>query len=862
MKLPFSLSTGTDTKIKTEKLNSSKISPSSSLKKSNSSLHIQKVIKDIKKYLPAQAPLKDFIFQNNLEAFQNFNFFKGLQTASEVFGYKVFLSVDEFRSFYKEGRIREDVLEKIISDRKGAEHVRTWKEKLLYGKFANSIHPRIGSLKSHWNDEGKFSLDSMVHPLLFRMICSYLDQGISIWNFPLWNDGFLLSVKEMESKSFTSFFKTARPRKFLLEGNYKIEDLLKIVVGDEAYYEQYLFDQQFAHQGWSGMVSVIESHPETLMDRKKITLEDIIILELLLEIDVIDEHLGTDWKPLASRVIDKPLDLFTNINDSELQDAYIIWQEAFEWTYYNEVLAGLIAKRPAQKVNNELSFQAMFCIDDREASFRDYLERTDEKCETFSTPGFFNVEFYFQPEQGKAFTKLCPAPVTPKYLIKEEGTTGKRAKDPHLSHHTFLSIGWFISQVMGYFAVIELAMNIFKPSMGAATTTSFNHMNKFSKLSIQNTDLNDVVNGLQVGFTIEEMATRVEGLLRSIGLLEKFAPIIYTVGHGASSANNPFYATMDCGACSCRPGSVNARAFCFMANHPKVREILFANGINIPKETQFLGGLHDTTRDEILFYDENLLSAENTKNHKKNLSVFTKALQLNSKERSRRFELVNTKQKPEKIHRQILIRSISLFEPRPELDHATNALTIIAKRDLTKNLFLDRRALMNSYDYKSDPDGKHLLGVMKPVAPVCGGINLSYYFSRVDNQKLGAGTKLPHNVMGLFGVANGIDGDLRPGLPKQMIESHDPVRQMVIVEHFPEVVLEVVKSLPTYEWYLNEWMHLVALNPETKELSLFKDGAFSVIQPLKQHIDTISDMMPVFESTDSQKNIPVHIVSR
>ena len=28
---------------------------------------------------------------------------------------------------------------------------------------------------------------------------------------------------------------------------------------------------------------------------------------------------------------------------------------------------------------------------------------------------------------------------------------------------------------------------------------------------------------------------------------------------------------------------------------------------------------------------------------------------------------------------------------------------------------------------------------------------------------MGAGTKLPHNVMGLIGVANSSDGDLRPG---------------------------------------------------------------------------------------------------
>ena len=114
---------------------------------------------------------------------------------------------------------------------------------------------------------------------------------------------------------------------------------------------------------------------------------------------------------------------------------------------------------------------------------------------------------------------------------------------------------------------------------------------------------------------------------------------------------------------------------------------------------------------------------------------------------------------------------------------------------------------MNSYDYKTDLEGNLLFGIMKPIGPVCGGINLEYFFSRVDNQKLGAGTKLPHNVMGLFGVANGTDGDLRPGLPQQMIEIHDPVRLLVIVEHYPEIVLKTIqKAAEVNEWYINDWI--------------------------------------------------------
>ena len=115
--------------------------------------------------------------------------------------------------------------------------------------------------------------------------------------------------------------------------------------------------------------------------------------------------------------------------------------------------------------------------------------------------------------------------------------------------------------------------------------------------------------------------------------------------------------------------------------------------------------------------------------------------------------------------------------------------------------------------------------------------------------------------MGLIGVANGIDGDLRPGLPNQMVESHDPVRQLVVVEHFPEVVLETIKKLPNYEWYLNNWMHIVALNPETGVPFVFIDGAFIPYEPLTKKIDTITDLTAMLENSDSMENIPVYLIS-
>jgi uncharacterized protein YbcC (UPF0753/DUF2309 family) len=369
---------------------------------------------------------------------------------------------------------------------------------------------------------------------------------------------------------------------------------------------------------------------------------------------------------------------------------------------------------------------------------------------------------------------------------------------------------------------------------------------------------------------VEEMTARVLSLLSSIGLKKDFAPIVYLVAHGSSSANNPHHGAHDCGACSGRPGAVNARVVATMANHAGVRDSLKKAGIEIPASTQFVGALHDTAADEIGFYDIEHLSADNTKLHAKNVHSFERALDLNAKERSRRFASIDTKAHISKVRQAIKDRSVSLFEPRPELGHGTNALCVVGKRALTKNLFLDRRAFMNSYDYKTDLEGKFLANIMKPLGPVCGGINLEYYFSRVDNYKLGAGTKLPHNVVGLFGVANSSDGDLRPGLPWQMVEVHDPVRLLIIAEHFPEVVLNAIKTTPDmYEWFINEWVHLAVINPETHDLYYFKQGAFTPYKVITTQLPSFNDLHQLIENAlpmrtnqlpeATQENLPVYL---
>jgi uncharacterized protein YbcC (UPF0753/DUF2309 family) len=832
------------------------------------------LLHDLKHYLPSQTPIKDFIHHNTLHAFQDMKFYDAIFRASKIFSYQVTLELDDYRGLFRQGRIREDVLQRILEERKGnnPEIQELWAYRLMHKAYDLHIEPRIGRVRANWKKAYRLNLDNLVQPLLFRIVGSYLDQGVAIRHFPQVDKGFLEALRELERNSFSSFFKTERARKLLLDPQCSIEGLLDTLVGDERFYEEYLFDQQFSHHGWSGMVATVEDLPHTLLYPKKISLRDFILFELILEIDALEAELGRHWKPLCHTVTLEHEGLFDPVPVTELQEVFMIWQDAFEWSYYDEVLTGLALSSAQAKEKTAPAFQAIFCIDERECSLRRHIEYVAPECETLGAPGFFGVEFYFLPENGKFYEKLCPAPVTPRYLVKEVDVQGVQKHETLYSKHAHKALGgFFYALFFGFWAGIKLALDLFRPKMSPAISNAFGHMDQHSRLIIENTDPADQENGLQIGFTLSEMADRVEGLLRNTGLIQNFAPLIYLISHGSSSANNPHHGAHDCGACSGRPGATNSRVFCMMANHPKVRELLAGRGIAIPDQTQFVPAMHDTASDLMGYYDESVLTPANRQRHEVVRQQFEQALDLNAKERSRRFASIDTDQDIRKVRRAIEARSVSFFEPRPELGHGTNALCIVGRRALTKTLFLDRRAFMNSYDYRTDSEGKLLLGVIKPLPVVCGGINLEYYFSRVDNQKFGAGTKLPHNVTGLIGVTNSSDGDLRPGLPLQMIEVHDPVRLLMIVEHYPAVVLQTIQTLPeVYEWFGHEWVHLIAMEPETGAFYYFKDHAFHRYAPKTHTVPEIEDLHRFFEEAKpmetnhildaTKENLPVHLL--
>ncbi|MGL6268699.1 MAG: putative inorganic carbon transporter subunit DabA, partial [Chitinophagaceae bacterium] len=312
---------------------------------------VHKILHQLKHYLPSQTPLKDFIHHNSLHAFQDLKFYDAIFRASKIFGYQATLPLTDFRKLYEIGRINDGILYRVIEKRYGIENMALWKEKVISGSYDEHNEQRIGKLRCHWKKKCQLDLDNLVQPILFRLLSNYLDQGIAIFSFPVGNTGFLNALRILEKNSFTSLFKTQRARELFLREDISIDVLLQIVVGDESYFEQYLFDQQFSHRGWSGMVATIEEHPASLFSRKEISLHDLVLFELLLEIDNLEEALGKDWLPLSECIKQEPMEIFAEVPKTELQEVLRIWQDAFEWSYYDEILAGIIQLNEHKKRN-------------------------------------------------------------------------------------------------------------------------------------------------------------------------------------------------------------------------------------------------------------------------------------------------------------------------------------------------------------------------------------------------------------------------------------------------------------------------------------------------------------------------------
>jgi len=335
----------------------------------------------------------------------------------------------------------------------------------------------------------------------------------------------------------------------------------------------------------------------------------------------------------------------------------------------------------------------------------------------------------------------------------------------------------------------------------------------------------------RIGFTLDEQVTYVGSALRAIGLVDNFSRFVLLVGHGSASENNPYESALDCGACGGNHGLVSGRVLAQMANKPQVRRQLAKQGINIPDDTTFIPAFHNTTTDEISLHDMDLVPSSHLIYIDRLNTGLTAAARLCATERVPSLEIHPDKElKPAIAFRNAQRNSMDWSQVRPEWGLSRNAYFVIGRRNLTQSFGLDGRAFLHSYDYRVDPKGRLLATIMTGPLVVGQWINMEHYFSAVDNQRFGSGSKVNHNVAGRFGVMSGNLSDLRTGLPSQTVLKdglpyHEPIRLITLVEapfdHAKQVFDSVVAAKNLVK---NGWIRMLIVDPETHNVSLYERG--------------------------------------
>lgn len=765
---------------------------------------------------------------------------------------------------------------------------------LPLAKPARAVRHRDGLLAATGEDS-----DALVNELLVRFCAAFVDQGFSHWKLPARELGFFhafCSVYGEPAGPPSAWLKPLAAELKRLQAEAmspleSIEESLGILGVEPEAWREYITASVIALRGWASLLWHMEvrsdrvphpAPPGTLVEfvavrllLERLALQSIAAAQLgfhdclshlparlrvetsrtpesvaesrAFQVFQLAQVLGWTAKRLCQLSHSAWAELVAEIESFSSLERRRLFHLAFERRYRVEALDALSihTRQTKQRVDNP-RFQATFCIDAREESFRRHLEEIAPDVETFGLAGFYGVAMYFKGVADAHYSALCPIVVRPQHWVVEdvvyslEEAHRRRAKTRkaigaathqlHARSRSFLG-GALLTAGLGVLASAPLVARVLFPRLTARirrTAGTLVAPPNITRLRLERIADRPSPDDEGIGFSIEEMANIGERMLRDIGLTSGFARLVIFFGHGSSCLNNPHKSAYDCGACTGNAGGANARALAAMLNDPRVREIIASRGLSIPKHTIFLGGLHNTCADSLTFYDLDLLPKSHLKDFEHARDALEKACERNAHERCRRFDSAPLDISLAGARRHVEGRSEDLAQTRPEFGNASNAMCLVGRRERFRGLYLDRRAFQQSYNpIADDAQASILQRILSAVVPVCSGINLQYYFSYVDSTGWGSGTKLPHNVTSLLGVMDGAASDLRAGLPWQGVEIHEPMRLVFVLETKPHQIERIMDSVPVVGRILrNSWAQLVLLDPHSNELLVYRHGKY------------------------------------
>lgn len=487
---------------------------------------------------------------------------------------------------------------------------------------------------------------------------------------------------------------------------------------------------------------------------------------------------------------------------------------AVEINHRNGILNRLSTEAPTT-ATRKLA-QMVFCIDVRSERMRRNLESHSAEIETYGFAGFFGMPIEYVRLGDSHGDGNVPALIEPSFKLHEGVADGHCHREAQINDARRRERLWqtlwrsFQKSAFGCFSFVETTGLMYSSKLVASTLSGLDRFRSDTTRPAAEGSTGPSLHRLECqGWTLSRRADLAESMLRNLSLTDGFARLVVFCGHASATKNNPLSAGLDCGACGGHSGEPNARFAALLLNQADIRAALAQRGVEIPTDTVFLAALHNTTTDEVQFFDVDTVPVS----HQGDVEELVEyARSASTSVRSERIRAEGNANESALLH-----RATDWSEVRPEWGLAGNAAFLIGPRWMTKDANLEGRMFLHSYDHATDEDGIVLENIMTAPMIVAHWINMQYYASTVDNRHFGSGDKTIHNVVGGFGILSGGGGDLMTGLPTQSIHDgkqfqHTPMRLQVIIAATRQSVDRITeKHASVKELVDNQWMHLTVI---------------------------------------------------
>ena len=816
--------------------------------------HLHVVLGQVQKAVPAVWPLKDYVAINPFAEISDRNFLNArnyLRLFSET---ELLMPLDYFENLFKQGKFHSGDIQTAIEEFKGSifnsapENSLEEIIQLLHDR--NSVNPEAPQVHEE-SDRQIYTIaesmdrctgsewNSVLCEEISKYCSTHYDDGQASWKSP-WKNLMLYQAwksaasidRNIEVLGLTGFRKFVSHLPEVPEA--AILELLKRMNVPQKMWEPVLLCYANSIPGWSSWTRFqVDSGQRSGIENSD--LNGLLAIRMAYDVALSDlfafEINWTSWIPKHLNLNSNSIEPAALEVNNEVKLRYTLLRAA-ELGYQRELLGRLSPQAESSESSDQQKTgaagrklaQFVFCIDVRSERIRRHLESLSPEIGTGGFAGFFGIPLEFVPLGEASGISQVPVLLQPSFQVREslathsdchscESAEPEAVERKQLIRSLRAAIKTLQSSAISCFSFVETSGLYYVQYLIGRTfgwKSAHGNARYDGVSSAQRKQLAPGFDGLECqGIGLTEQAQMASKILHGMGLTESFPRFVVLCGHGSQTENNPLKAGLDCGACGGHSGEPNARFAARLLNSEPIRCELKKLGIEIPVETQFLAGLHNTTTDTITFMDLDELPESHQAEYESIVEVCAQASELTRRERLKDLSCTNVS--------ELLRKSNDWSEVRPEWGLADNASIVIAPRNLTRTIDLEGRAFLHEYDFNHDASGEILESIMTAPMIVAHWINMQYYASTVDPKRYGSGNKTIHNVVGRFGLLSGNGGDLMTGLPWQSLHDghdyrHHPQRLLSVIAA-PKMMIDKViqKHENISNLLVNGWLNLVAI---------------------------------------------------